>query len=102
MWLGVHDGTGWWMIFAEIWMLLFWGPIIALAVWGIINVARGNNHQSEQRKGSPEITQSRYAQGEITKERFEEIKATRQGPAIRNQRERKRNRYGHASCFPRS
>lgn len=27
-------GMGWWMLFGGIWMLLFWGGIIALAVWG--------------------------------------------------------------------
>jgi uncharacterized membrane protein len=37
-----------------------------------------------EKKNSLEIAQSRYAQGEITREQFEEIKATLQEPAIRN------------------
>jgi uncharacterized membrane protein len=84
MWLRVHDGTGWWMLFAGIWMLIFWGPIIALAVWGIINISRDNDHQPKHRKGSLEITQGRYAQGEITREQFEEIKVILKEPVGRN------------------
>jgi uncharacterized membrane protein len=72
------------MLFAGIWMLIFWGPIIVVAVWGIINISRGNDHQLEHRKGSLEITQGRCAQGGTTREGFEEIKATRQEPAIRS------------------
>jgi hypothetical protein len=40
MWLGIHDGTAWWIVFAGIWMLIFWGPIIALVLWGVVNVPR--------------------------------------------------------------
>jgi uncharacterized membrane protein len=83
MWWGIHDGMGWWMAFAGIWMLIFWGPIIALAVWGIINLSGGKNQPAE-RKVPLEIAQGRYAQGEITGEQFEEIKTTRQEPVIRN------------------
>jgi hypothetical protein len=50
MWLGIHDGTSWWMAFAGIWMLTFWGPIIVVAVWGIINISRGNDRQLEQKR----------------------------------------------------
>jgi uncharacterized membrane protein len=83
MWWGVHEGMGWWMAFAGIWMLIFWGPIIALAVWGVINLSRGEN-QPAPRKNSLEIAQSRYAQGETTREQFEEIKATPNEPATRS------------------
>jgi uncharacterized membrane protein len=47
------------------WMLIFWGPIIALVVWGIVNVSRGKD-QPARKKKSLEISQSRYSQGEIT------------------------------------
>jgi putative membrane protein len=84
MWLGIHNGTEWWMAFAGIWMLIFWGPIIALAVWGIISQSRSKD-QPPQREDPLEIAQHRYAQGEITREQFEEIKATlKQQLAIRN------------------
>jgi len=42
---------GWWMAFAGIWMLIFWGPIIALVVWGIFNLSRDKD-QSAERKDS--------------------------------------------------
>jgi len=28
-------GMGWWMAFGGIWMVVFWGGLIALIVWGI-------------------------------------------------------------------
>jgi uncharacterized membrane protein len=65
MWLGIHDGTAWWIAFAGIWMLIFWGPIIALVVGGIVNVSRDKD-QPAQRKNSREIAQSRYSHGAIT------------------------------------
>ena len=70
MWY-VHQGMGWWMVFGVILMILFWGGIIALVVWGINRIS---GHGSG---GSPtplEIAKQRYARGEITKEQFEQIK----------------------------
>jgi hypothetical protein len=83
MWLRVHDGMGWWMAFAGIWMLIFWGPIIALAVWGIINLHRDKD-QPAQRKDPLEIAQSRHVQSETMEDQFEETKATLKEPAIHN------------------
>jgi uncharacterized membrane protein len=74
---------GWWMAFAGIWMLIFWGPIIALAVWGIINLSRDEG-QPMARKDCLEIAQARCLQGEITREQFEEVKATLKESASRN------------------
>jgi uncharacterized membrane protein len=74
---------GWWMAFAGIWMLIFWGPIIALVVWGIFNLSRDKD-QSAERKDSLEIAQGRYAQDEITRKQFEEVKATLKEPASHN------------------
>ena len=74
MWWGVHDGTGWWMLFGAIWMVVFWGAIIALVVWGIRTLAgRGDKPVEED---AYQILRRRYARGETTKEQFEEIKAT--------------------------
>jgi hypothetical protein len=25
----MHDGSGWWLVFASTWMLPFWGAVIA-------------------------------------------------------------------------
>jgi putative membrane protein len=67
MWY-MHDG-GWW-VFGAIMMILFWGGLIALVIWGINRTRQGTG-------GGPtplEIAKQRYARGEITKEQFEEIK----------------------------
>jgi len=68
----MHEGWGWWMVFGGIWMVVFWGSIIALIVWGIGKLTERGSHPDKQ---TPlEIAKERYARGEITKEQFEQIK----------------------------
>ena len=35
MYWEMHTGMGWWILFGILWMLLFWGIIIGLIVWGV-------------------------------------------------------------------
>ena len=63
-----------------IWMIplivIFWGGLIALIVWGI-RAARKHDEASSGISGkrSPlDIAKERYAKGEISKEEFEQIK----------------------------
>ena len=72
MW-GWHDGIGWWMVF---WMVLFWGVLVALVVWGVKKLTeRGNSGSSTSEKRDPlDIAKERYARGEISREEFEQIK----------------------------
>ena len=71
MWY-MHEGMGWWMAFGGVWMVLFWGGLIALIVWGINKLSgRGD---SIQRRTPLDVAKERYAKGEIAKEEFEEIK----------------------------
>jgi putative membrane protein len=65
------------MVFGFFWMLLFWGGIIALAVWGINKLTRGGGKDDTPL----EIAQRRYARGEISREEFEAIKSTLSGGA---------------------
>ena len=71
-----HEGMGWWMMFGGLWMVLFWGGIIALIVWGIKKLTeRGGSGSGTSEKRSPlDIAKERYARGEIAKEEFEQIK----------------------------
>ena len=77
MWWGVHNDIGWWMLFGGVWMLLFWGAFIGLVVWGI-RALTGSRGKPVNREDRYEIVRRRYAQGEITREQFEEIRATLQ------------------------
>ncbi len=71
MWY-MHEGAGWWMLFGGIWMVIFWGGLIALVIWGINRLAkRGGPHE---KSSAIDIARERYARGEITKEQFEQIK----------------------------
>jgi putative membrane protein len=72
MWY-MHQGMGWWMVFGGICMIIFWGAIIALIVWGIRRLTRHSG--ASVNKGTPlEIAKERYAKGEITKAQYEQIK----------------------------
>jgi len=71
MWF-MHDGWGWGMVFGAIWMIIFWGSVIALIIWG---VSRWTKRGDSGGKPTPlEIARERYARGEITREQFEQIK----------------------------
>ena len=65
-------GMGWWMAFGGLWMVIFWGGLIALIVWGIAKL-------SGQGKTTPkhdplDVAKERYAKGEISREEFEQLK----------------------------
>jgi putative membrane protein len=65
----MHDGMGWWMIFASTWMLIFWGVIVAGIAWAIGGI--------NPRHGAPdsalEIARQRYARSEISQEEFQRL-----------------------------
>jgi len=62
-------GMGWWMI---AWMVLFWGGLIALIVWGITKLSGRDG--STPKHYPLELAKERYAKGEISKEEFEQLK----------------------------
>ena len=66
------DGFSWWMIFGGIWMLVFWGGLIALIVWAITRLTRRGGPAGGQ--NALDIARERYARGEITREQFDQIK----------------------------
>jgi putative membrane protein len=71
MWY-MHEGMRWWMVLGGIWMVIFWGGLIALIVWGISRLVR---HSHSNGKQNPlDIARERYARGEISREEFEQIK----------------------------
>lgn len=76
MWDG-HEGMGWWMVFAGVWMVLFWGLIIGSVAWLISRLAGGGigggGGGGERRSSALDIARERYARGELTREEFERI-----------------------------
>ncbi len=58
-------------LFGGLGMLVFWGLFIWLVIWLI----RQNTPINQSSKDSPmDILKKRYAQGEITKKQFDEMK----------------------------
>jgi putative membrane protein len=68
----MHDFGGGWMAVGLVFMVVFWGGIIALVVWGIKRFTHTNGHTSG--KSPIDIIKERYAKGEITKEQYEQMK----------------------------
>ena len=68
-----YDGMGWWMVFGMIWMVVFWGAIVALIVWGV-GRATGGSSESRDRESPLDIARRRYANGEITREQFDQFR----------------------------
>lgn len=77
MWWDWNSWGGLWagMIIMMVLMVIFWGGIIALIVWGIRRFARRESGRGTAERPSPlDLAKERYARGEITKEQFEQIK----------------------------
>ena len=72
----IGSETAWWMILGGIWMVVFWGLIIGLAVWAIRRLTGHSQcNYVPVDKGNPlDIAKERYARGEISREEFEQIK----------------------------
>ena len=68
MWHAV-DGAGWWMVWGMIMMVLFWGGLIALFVWGIQSLGGREGPRSPL-----DIAKERLARGEMTAQEFEQIR----------------------------
>ena len=60
---------GWWMV---AWMVVLWGGLIALIVWGIKKLTERGG--STPKHDPLDITKERYAKGEISMEEFNQIK----------------------------
>ena len=70
-----EGGVSWWMMFGGIWMFVFWGLVIGLAVWGIVKRTKHRDSEAVIASHHPlEIAKERYAKGEISKEEFDQIK----------------------------
>jgi len=71
MWF-MHDIGGWWMWFGGIGMFIFWGGVIALVVWLIVRLT--GRDKVTNNNTAIDLARKRYAEGEITREEFEQIK----------------------------
>ncbi len=71
MW-DIPIGMGWWTACGGLWMLIFWGGLIAIVIWGITKIARRND--SAPKRDPLDVAKGRYARGEVSREEFEQIK----------------------------
>ena len=71
MW-GYYDGWSWLWMAAM--MVVFWGGIIAVAVFAIRSFTGSKNSD-----GAMDVLRRRFASGEITKDEFEDARKALQG-----------------------
>jgi len=75
MWSWGTSMGGWWMVLGAVWMVLFWGGLILLVIWGIKKLSqRDGGGGGGGGRSALDIARERYARGEITKEQFEQMK----------------------------
>jgi putative membrane protein len=61
--------------FGMLLMVLFWGALIALAVWAVLRFSRSDTAAPTRVENNPlDLAKERYARGEIGKEEFYRIK----------------------------
>lgn len=65
-------GMGWWWVFGGLWMVVFWGGLIALIVWGIKKLTERGD--STPKRNPLDTAKERYAKGEISREEFEQLR----------------------------
>jgi putative membrane protein len=70
---GNWGNCGWGMGFGWIWMILFWGLVIAGIAFIVQTITRGTG-KTKSEETPLDILKKRYAKGEITKEEFERMK----------------------------
>ena len=67
MW-DISTGMGWWAVFGWVLMVVFWGGLIALIVFGIKKLTE---QSSSTAKHSPlDIAREHYARDKISREEF--------------------------------
>lgn len=73
MMMGYGVGMG---VLGWLWMLLFWGGLIVLAIWLIgqlFPAAKNQSRLSNEPTSALEILKARYAKGELTQEQYQEM-----------------------------
>lgn len=68
------DWHGWGMGGGWLFMLLFWGLVVALIAGLMIRIAGKRRDPASHGESAMDILKKRYAKGEITREEYESVK----------------------------
>lgn len=66
MWHGHYSWSAWPMLTGG---MLFWGSLVSLLAWGFHRSARRSEREAFYGRSPQEITEERYAEGEIPEDR---------------------------------
>ncbi len=64
---------GWMILWAAV-MVIFWGGLIALVIWGITRMVGGCGRGRGREHDALDVVKERYARGDISRDQFEQIK----------------------------
>lgn len=75
--MGIGFGMG---FFGWIWMLLFWGALILVAIWlvALLFPSAKKEGEVDQSLSASEILRLRFARGELSQEQYQEMLQTLQ------------------------
>jgi putative membrane protein len=74
--MGFGFGTG---FIGLLWMLLFWGGLVAVSIWILTLIFPPSKKRSQDNNGllsAEEILKARYARGEVTEEQYQRMLQT--------------------------
>jgi len=75
--MGLGFGMG---LLGWLWMLLFWGGLLLLAVWLVSLIfptsQKSTEAESSSSASAQEILDVRYARGELTEEQYQQMRQT--------------------------
>jgi len=66
-------------VFGLVWMLLFWGGLIALAVWlvGLVFPSvKAHSNVDTPTHSAQDVLKARYAQGQLTRQEYQQMSQT--------------------------
>ena len=75
-------GYGYMSMGGWLWMLLFWGGLIALVIWLISQLfptTKPQNNRPDKPLSAQEILDVRYARGELTEQEYQQMSQNIQG-----------------------
>lgn len=67
-------GWGWGGFLGGGLMFSFWIAIVGLIVWAVVAATRSGRHESGPGPSALDIARARYAQGEISREEYEQLR----------------------------
>ena len=78
--MGWYDGGSWW--FGMVFMVLFWGVIVGVIVWGIARLTQRPQDTTPYVESPRQTLDRRFASGELTEEQYAAARRALDGRSV--------------------